>query len=40
MHLDAEGKEILDKLALDRFDVPSDQNYAPVQRMIEVVEGR
>jgi phosphonate transport system substrate-binding protein len=40
MHLADEGKEILKKLSLDRFDMPTNQDYDAVYRMIEVIEGR
>lgn len=40
MHLNDEGKAILKKLSLDRFDLPGDQNYDEVFKMIEAIERR
>lgn len=40
MHLDPYGKSILDKLSLDRFDIPSGQDFSEVGRMFEVVENQ
>ncbi|MBE0496506.1 MAG: phosphate/phosphite/phosphonate ABC transporter substrate-binding protein [Campylobacterales bacterium] len=40
MHLNKKGREILAKMGLDRFDVPSTQNYEPVRVMIEYLEQR
>ena len=40
MHLTDEGKEILNKLSLERFDLPTNQDYDAVYHMIEVIEGR
>lgn len=38
MHLDSYGKTILKKLSLDRFDVPSGQDFTNVAKMVEVIE--
>ena len=38
MHLDTYGKTILKKLSLDRFDVPSGQDFTNVAKMVEVIE--
>lgn len=40
MHLDPYGKSILDKLSLDRFDLPSGQDFSNVAKMLEVIEKR
>lgn len=40
MHLDSYGKEILEKLSLSRFDLPSDQDFSNVAKMLEVIENR
>lgn len=37
MHLNPYGKSILDGLSLDRFDVPSDQDFSNVAKMIEIL---
>ena len=38
MHLDAYGKTILKKLSLDRFDIPTGQDFTNVAKMVEVIE--
>jgi len=38
MHLDSYGKTILEKLSLDRFDIPSSQDFTNVAKMVEVIE--
>lgn len=38
MHLDPYGKTILKKLSLDRFDIPTDQDFSNVAKMVEVIE--
>jgi len=38
MHLDAYGKTILEKLSLDRFDIPTGQDFTNVAKMVEVIE--
>lgn len=40
MHLDPYGKSILEKLSLSRFDLPSDQDFTNVAKMLEVIESR
>ena len=40
MHRDPYGKAILDKLSLSRFDVPSNQDFSNVAKMLEVIENR
>ena len=40
MHLDPYGKAILDKLSLSRFDVPTNQDFSNVAKMLEVIENR
>lgn len=40
MHLDPYGKSILDKLSLDRFDIPSNQDFSDVAKMFEVIENQ
>ena len=40
MHLDPYGKTILEKLSLNRFDLPSDQDFSNVAKMLEVIEQR
>jgi len=40
MHMSQQGREILAKMGLDRFDVPSTQDYEPVRQMIEYLERR
>lgn len=40
MHLDPYGKSILDKLSLDRFDIPTNQNFSDVAKMFEVIENQ
>lgn len=40
MHLDSYGKSILEKLSLDRFDLPSGQDFSNVAKMLEVIEKR
>ena len=40
MHLDAYGKSILEKLSLDRFDLPSGQDFSNVAQMLETIERR
>lgn len=38
MHQDPYGKSILEKLSLDRFDKPSNQDYTSVSNMLELIE--
>ena len=38
MHEDTYGKSILQKLSLDRFDKPSNQDYTSVSDMLELIE--
>lgn len=38
MHLDSYGQSILSKLSLDRFDIPSNQDFSSVAHMVDVVE--
>lgn len=38
MHLDTYGKTILDTLALNRFDIPSNQDFSNVAHMFKIVE--
>ncbi|MDD3342533.1 MAG: phosphate/phosphite/phosphonate ABC transporter substrate-binding protein [Sulfurospirillaceae bacterium] len=38
MHLDPYGQSILQKLSLDRFDIPTNQDFSDVAKMVEVVE--
>jgi len=38
MHLDPYGKTILKKLSLDRFDIPTGQDFTDVAKMVEVIE--
>lgn len=38
MHKDPYGKSILEKLSLDRFDKPSNQDYTSVSDMLELIE--
>ena len=38
MHLDTYGQSILQKLSLDRFDIPTNQDFSDVAKMVEVVE--
>lgn len=40
MHLDPYGKSILEKLSLDRFDLPSGQDFSNVAKMLEAIEQR
>lgn len=40
MHLDSYGKSILEKLSLDRFDLPSGQDFSNVAKMLEAIEQR
>jgi phosphonate transport system substrate-binding protein len=40
MHLDPYGKEILEKLSLNRFDLPSNQDFTNVAKMLETIENR
>ncbi|AHJ14370.1 phosphate/phosphite/phosphonate ABC transporter substrate-binding protein [Sulfurospirillum multivorans] len=40
MHQDAYGQSILEKLSLDRFDLPSGQDFSNVAKMLEVIEQR
>lgn len=40
MHLDTYGKSILEKLSLDRFDLPSGQDFSNVAEMLETIERR
>lgn len=40
MHLDPYGKSILDKLSLDRFDVPTNQDFSDVAKMFEIIENQ
>lgn len=40
MHLDSYGKTILEKLSLNRFDIPSDQDFSNVAKMLEVIENQ
>lgn len=40
MHLDTYGKSILEKLSLDRFDIPTNQDFSNVSHMIEMVESK
>ena len=37
MHMDPEGKTILEKLMIDRFAEPREEWYEPVRRMIALV---
>jgi phosphonate transport system substrate-binding protein len=38
MHKDPYGKSILEKLSLDRFDKPSNQDYSTVSEMLQLIE--
>jgi phosphonate transport system substrate-binding protein len=38
MHLDTYGQSILQKLSLDRFDIPTNQDLSDVAKMVEVIE--
>ncbi|AFL69684.1 phosphate/phosphite/phosphonate ABC transporter substrate-binding protein [Sulfurospirillum barnesii] len=38
MHLDPYGKSILEKLSLERFDLPSNQDFSNVTKMLETIE--
>ncbi len=38
MHLDTYGKTILKKLSLDRFDMPKDQDFTNVSKMVDVID--
>lgn len=38
MHLDPYGKTILGKLSLERFDVPDNQDFSDVAKMLEEIE--
>lgn len=40
MHLDPYGKAILEKLSLNRFDIPNGQDFSNVAKMLEVIENR
>ncbi|NLC27188.1 MAG: phosphate/phosphite/phosphonate ABC transporter substrate-binding protein [Campylobacteraceae bacterium] len=40
MHENKEGQAILEKLSLDRFDLPFDNDYNPIRHMIETIERR
>ena len=40
MHQDAYGQSILEKLSLDRFDLPSGQDFSNVAKMLELIEQR
>lgn len=40
MHLDPYGKTILEKLSLNRFDMPSHQDFSNVTKMLEVIENQ
>jgi phosphonate transport system substrate-binding protein len=40
MHKDPYGKSILEKLSLDRFDIPSNQDYTSVSDMLELIESK
>ena len=40
MHQDVYGQSILEKLSLDRFDLPSGQDFSNVAKMLEVIEQR
>jgi phosphonate transport system substrate-binding protein len=40
MHENKRGREILAKMGLDRFDMPTNQDYEPVRQMIEYLERR
>ena len=40
MHLDPYGKSILDKLSLDRFDIPTNQSFEDVAKMFEIIESQ
>jgi len=40
MHLDPYGKSILDKLSLDRFDIPTNQDFSDVAKMFETIENQ
>ncbi len=40
MHKDPYGQKILEKLSLDRFDIPAGQDFSNVAKMLEVIEQR
>jgi len=40
MHLDTYGKSILEKLSLDRFDIPTHQDFSNVAKMVEFIENQ
>lgn len=40
MHKNEEGQAILEKLSLDRFDLPLNYDYSSIRHMIETVENR
>ena len=40
MHIDPYGKTILEKLSLNRFDLPSNQDFTNVAKMLESIENR